>query len=74
MKIEGSTADIVVGLEGFVVRAAAEIDGELWLAVETEAGVVGCSGCGTRARSKGRAATEVRDMACGGRPVRLLWR
>ena len=74
MKIEGSSADVVLGLEGFVLAMAVEVDGELWLAVETAAGVVGCSGCGTKARSKGRPSTQVRDMACGGRPVRLLWR
>jgi transposase len=74
VKIEGSAVDVVLGLDGFVVRAAEQVDGELWLAVETGADFVGCSGCGTRARSKGRSATLVRDMACGGRPVRLVWR
>jgi transposase len=74
VRIEGSAVDVVLGLDGFVVRAAEEVDGELWLAVERTAGVVGCSGCGTRARSKGRSRTFVRDMACGGRPVRLVWR
>lgn len=74
MIIEGSAADVVLGLEGFVLRAAVEVDGELWLAVETTADFVGCRGCGSRARSKGRPTTQVRDMACGGRPVRLVWR
>jgi transposase len=74
VRIEGSAADVVLGLDGFVVQAAHEVEGELWLAVETAADFVGCSGCGTRARSKGRPATVVRDMACGGRPVRLVWR
>jgi transposase len=74
VRIEGSAADVVLGLDGFVVRGAHEVEGELWLAVETTANFVGCSGCGTRARSKGRSTTFVRDMACGGRPVRLVWR
>jgi transposase len=74
VEIEGSGAVAVLGLEGFVLRAAVEEHGELWQLVETMATLVGCPGCGTRARSKGRATTEVRDMACGGRPVRLAWR
>ena len=74
MEIEGSGAVAVLGLEGFVLRAATEEDGELWELVETTADFVGCAGCGTRARSKGRPVSEVRDMACGGRPVRLVWR
>jgi transposase len=72
VEVEGSGADVVLGLEGFAVRAATEENGELWLAVETTAERVGCAGCGTRARSKGRPVSEVRDMAFGGRPVR--WR
>ena len=74
MEMEGSGAVAVLGLEGFALRAAIEEDGELWLAVERTATVVGCAGCGTRARSKGRPVVEVRDMAFGGRPVRLVWR
>ncbi|MFN2503711.1 MAG: ISL3 family transposase [Acidimicrobiales bacterium] len=74
MEIEGSGAVAVLGLEGFLLRAAIEEGGELWELVETTADFVGCPGCGTRARSKGRPTTEVRDMACGGRPVRLAWR
>lgn len=41
---------------------------------ETTADMVGCPACGTRARSKGRRETEVRDLPAGGRPVRLRWR
>ena len=74
MEINGSGAVAVLGLEGLVLRAAVEEDGELWQLVETTDDFVGCSDCGTRARSKGRPVTEVRDMACGGRPVRLAWR
>jgi transposase len=74
VEIQGSGAVAVLGLEGFVLRAAVEEHGELWELVETTATVVGCPGCGTRARSKGRASVEVRDMGCGGRPVRLVWR
>ena len=53
--------------------AAVEVDGELHQLVETEASVVGCFGCGTRALSKGRRRTKVRDLSCGGRPVVVVW-
>ena len=43
---EGATA--LLGMEEFVVGAQLEVDGEVWLMVETTAGV-GCDGCGTRA-------------------------
>ncbi len=44
---EGATA--LLGMEGFVVGAQMETDGELWLMVETTAEVVGDEACGTRA-------------------------
>ena len=59
--------------DGFRLRAATEDDGELLMLVETTASVVGCSGCGTRARSKGRRRTKVRDLPVGGRPTVLVW-
>jgi transposase len=67
------SAVAVLGMEGFVLLAAVEVDGELHQLVETEASVVGCSGCGTRALSKGRRRTKVRDLSCGGRPVVVVW-
>jgi transposase len=56
-----------------VLLAAVEVDGELHQLVETEAAVVGCAGCGTRAVSKGRRRTKVRDLSSGGRPVVVVW-
>jgi transposase len=67
------SAVAVLGMEGFVLLAAVEVDGELHQLVETQAGVVGCAGCGTRALSKGRRRTKVRDLSCGGRPVVVVW-
>jgi len=67
------SAVAVLGLEGFVLLAAVEVDGELHQLIETEAAVVGCSGCGTRALSKGRRRTKVRDLSCGGRPALVVW-
>ncbi len=67
------SAVAVLGMEGFVLLAAAEIDGELHQLVETEAAIVACVGCGTRAVSRGRRRTKVRDLPCGGRPVVVVW-
>ena len=69
-----SSLDVtVLGLDGFCLLAATEDDGELLMLVETTASVVGCAGCGTRARSKGRRRTKVRDLPVGGRPTVLVW-
>jgi len=64
---------VLVGMPEFVVRAAVEEDGEVWVLVETPAAVTACAGCGTRAVSKGRRRTRVRDLEVAGRPVVLVW-
>lgn len=74
MEVHGSGAPAVLGLDGFVLVGAVEEAGELVMIVETTADLVGCSGCGTRARSKGRPVVVVTDMAFGGRVARLVWR
>jgi transposase len=58
----------------FVVLAAVEDDGEVWLLIETTAAVAACPSCGVRARPKDRRETTVRDLPAGGRPVALVWR
>jgi transposase len=71
---EGSAADVVMlGLDDFVVLAAAEVDGETELVVETTAARAWCRGCGVRALSKGRARVLVRDVDAFDRRVRLRW-
>lgn len=69
---EGASA--LLGMDEFVVGAQQEVDGELWLAVETIADVVGCDGCGTRAVGHGRRVVRVRDLPMGDRRVVLVWR
>ena len=68
----GSTA--LLGMAGFAVLSQEEIEGELWLLVETERRPTGCPGCGVRAVGHGRSTVQVRDLPMGGRPVRLVWR
>ncbi|MDT7704718.1 MAG: hypothetical protein QOG20_325 [Pseudonocardiales bacterium] len=63
----------LLGLDGFVLLATAEIDGELELLIETTADLVGCPACGAVARPKDRRPTWVRDLPIGGRPVVLCW-
>lgn len=74
MQDEGSdAAAVLVGMVEFVVRAAVEEAGEVWVLIETPPMVTACAGCGTRAQSKGRRRTKVRDLEAGGRPVVLVW-
>lgn len=74
MGFESSESAVaLVGMAGFRLLVAAEIDGELHQLVETTATVVGCPACGTRALSKGRRKVRVRDLPAGGRRVVVVW-
>lgn len=64
---------VLFGLDGLVVLATAEVDGELELLVETTAELVGCPGCGAVARPKDRRPTWVQDLPIAGRPVVVCW-
>ena len=68
------SAVALIGMEGFRLLAAGEVDGELHELVETTEEVIGCPGCGARALSKGRRNVRVRDLPAGGRRVVLVWR
>ncbi len=63
----------MLGMDGFVVGAQMEEEGEWWLSVQTSVDRVGCPGCGTRAVGHGRRRVRVRDVAIAGRPVVLCW-
>jgi transposase len=67
-------ADLLVGLDGMTVLEAVEADGELSVTVESTAISAWCRGCGERAQAQDRCDREVRDLACFGRPVRLVVR
>jgi transposase len=62
------------GAAGFEVLGVAVSDVELVVEVQTTAAVVGCSGCGTRARPKDRRWVSVRDAPVGDRAVLVRWR
>lgn len=66
-------AEAMLGLDGFRVLEVIERPDELVVRVETTADVVGCKGCGVRAEAQDRVRVAVRDLACFGRPARLVW-
>jgi hypothetical protein len=67
-------AEALLGLDGFRVLAVTETPAELVIGIETTAEFVGCGECGCRAEAQDRMAVEIRDLACFGRPARLVWR
>jgi transposase len=67
-------AEALLGLDGFRVLEVNESPCELVIYIETTLELVGCGECGTRAESQDRMTVEVRDLACFGRPTRLVWR
>jgi transposase len=73
VKHRSESATTLLGMPGFAVGAQLEVDGELWLLVETTADVAGCPECGTRAIGHGRRRVRVRDLPMAGRPVVLVW-
>ena len=73
MDVERSATTVLLGLPGFVLLAVSEYDGELEQAIETTADLVGCPGCGAVATLHDRRPVRVRDLACAGRPVTLIW-
>jgi transposase len=67
-------AEALLGLDGFRVLEVHEDPDELVISIETTSEFVGCASCGTRAEAHERKTVEVRDLACFGRPARLVWR
>ena len=63
MGLEGSeSAAALVGMAGFVLVGAVEIEGELWQLIETTADRAWCRTCGCRAVSQGRRTVRVPDL------------
>ncbi len=67
-------AEALLGLSGFRVLEVTEDEAELVIGIETTAEVEGCWECDTRAEAHDRMEVEIRDLACFGRPARLVWR
>ena len=67
-------AEALLGLEGFRVLEVVESTDELVITIETITELMGCASCGTRAEAHERKMVELRDLACFGRPARLVWR
>jgi len=66
-------AEALLGLAGFRVLAVTETDSEVVIDIETAVEIVGCGSCGTRAEAQDRTPVAIRDLACFGRPARLVW-
>jgi transposase len=66
-------AEVLLGLPGFRVVDVVESDAEVVIWVETTAVRVFCASCGVRAEPQDRMSVDVRDLACFGRPARLVW-
>jgi transposase len=67
-------AEALLGLGGFRVLGVSENPDEVIVTVETTRDFVGCERCGVRAEAQDRMCIEIRDLACFGRPARLVWR
>lgn len=66
--------ELLVGLPEVDVRGVIdEPGGPLRVHVESRADQRWCQACGVRGRLKDRAAVELVDLPCFGRPTRLVW-
>src|SRR5450432_2715106 len=67
--------ELLVGLPDVRVLAVEEpAGGRLRVTVESRTERPACGGCGALAWSKDRPCVELVDLACFGRPARLVWR
>ena len=66
--------ECLVGLGEVTVVGVEDEPGEpIRVHIETRTDRPGCDGCGTRAQVKDRRRVELVDLACFGRPARLVW-
>ncbi len=65
-------AEALLGLVGFKVLAVCETPAEVVIDVESATELKGCARCGSRAQQD-RTPVAIRDLACFGRPARLVW-
>lgn len=74
MRDATGVAEVMLGLPGFRVLEAVEVDCELVVTVETIEVRVVCPGCLGAGVVHDRDPVEYRDLPAFGRPVRLCWR
>ena len=67
--------ELLVGLPAVrVLGIVDEVNGPLWIHVETRAERPVCGGCGGAVTIKDRPVVALVDLPAFGRPARLLWR
>ena len=66
-------AEVLLGLPGFRVLEVVEADLEVVVSIESTVVRGFCRVCGVRAEAQGRMRVDIRDLACFGRPARLVW-
>ncbi len=73
--MRGDVTEVLVGLRGFLVRDASEVDGELHIDVELVRSEAPCPGCGTFSGSLKQRPSPVRvkDAPSFGRRVVVWW-
>ena len=67
-------AEVLLGLPGFRVLGVTEDDNEVVISIESTVVRAFCQRCGVRAEPQDRMRVDIRDLACFGRPARLVWR
>jgi transposase len=67
--------EVLVGLPDVSVLGVVDVAGEpVEVVIEQRAGRPSCAGCSSPARVKDRREVRLADLACFGRPARLVWR
>ena len=66
-------AETLLGLSGLRVLDVVETETEVVVWVESTATRAFCRTCGVQAEAQDRMRVDIRDLACFGRPARLVW-
>lgn len=66
-------AEAILGLRGFRITGVHETESEVVISIETLDVAAWCTACGVKAEAHDRMRLEIRDLACFGRPTRLVW-
>jgi len=66
-------AEMLLGLPGFRVLDVVQSDVEVVVWIESTVSRAFCRSCGVLAEAQDRMRVDIRDLACFGRPARLVW-